>query len=114
MKISEIATHIEIDPRKIVDYALNPKHPVGRHKARVFEAALGYTRDNWHNLLEQIQSLSLDSEAAVLSSDEFGRRVQVDLMITGVAGQRATVCTGWLITLNSDIARLVTLYVKEG
>lgn len=114
MKLKEIASHIEIDPRKIIDYALNSEHPTGRHKARVFEAALGFTRDNWHDLLEQIKSQSLDAEAAVLGSDAFGRRVQVDLIITGITGQRATVCTGWLITLNSDIARLVTLYVKEG
>jgi filamentous hemagglutinin len=31
-----------VGARKIVDYALNPNHPVGRHKARVFAAALGF------------------------------------------------------------------------
>jgi ribosomal protein L16/L10AE len=28
---------------KLRDYSLNPNHPVGKHKARVFQAALGTT-----------------------------------------------------------------------
>lgn len=35
--------HATIDRRKLRDYALNPAHPEGRHKARVILSALGLT-----------------------------------------------------------------------
>jgi len=28
-----------INPRKLYEYALNPNHPIGRNKAKVFENA---------------------------------------------------------------------------
>ena len=37
------AARAAIDIEKLRDYALNPEHPRGRHKARVFAAALGLT-----------------------------------------------------------------------
>ena len=30
-----------VEIEKLRDYSLNPRHPVGRHKSRVFRAALG-------------------------------------------------------------------------
>jgi hypothetical protein len=35
-----------VDIAKIRDYYLNPKHPRGRHKAKVFASALGITQQN--------------------------------------------------------------------
>ena len=32
-----------VDMRKLTDYCLNPHHPRGRHKAYVFQNALGLT-----------------------------------------------------------------------
>ncbi len=34
-----------VDIIKLQDYCLNPAHPRGQHKARVFAAALGLTPD---------------------------------------------------------------------
>jgi hypothetical protein len=34
-----------VDRQKLTGYCLNPKHPRGRHKARVF-ATLGFTAEN--------------------------------------------------------------------
>jgi hypothetical protein len=44
----------EIPPPKLRDYALNPEHEEGRHKARVFAAALGIRREHWTYLRDQI------------------------------------------------------------
>jgi hypothetical protein len=43
-----------IPPAKLRDYALNPAHPHGRHKAQVFAAALGYTQQHWPALRDAI------------------------------------------------------------
>ncbi len=36
-----------IPTHKLVEYALNPEHPRGQHKARVFQSALGIARSDW-------------------------------------------------------------------
>ncbi|MBK8921668.1 MAG: hypothetical protein IPM81_09165 [Saprospirales bacterium] len=36
-----------IDDRKLLEYCLNPEHEEGKHKARVFLAALGIHRDRY-------------------------------------------------------------------
>lgn len=38
--------HAVIDIEKLRAYVLNPLHPEGRHKARVFLAALGVSADD--------------------------------------------------------------------
>ncbi len=42
---------------KLQDYRLNLQHPVGRHKARVFAAALGWTQDD----VQLVRSLLLEA-----------------------------------------------------
>ena len=37
------AENAEVDIRKLIEYCLNADHPEGKHKARVFAAALGMT-----------------------------------------------------------------------
>ena len=36
-----LVNRFKIDIKKLSDYCLNSAHPVGKHKARVFNAALG-------------------------------------------------------------------------
>jgi hypothetical protein len=35
-----------VEIEKLRDYSLNPNHPVGKHKARAFKAALGITLED--------------------------------------------------------------------
>lgn len=39
-----------VDIRKLRDYCLNPAHDEGKHKARLFAAALGMTREDAEDL----------------------------------------------------------------
>ena len=102
-----------IDSRKFTDYALNPDHRRGRHKALLFEQQLGFTRDNYQSLLQQIESLVLDAEAELGYTDRHGQRYRVYLEITGTEGQRVVVQTAWLVTHGSDEARLLTAYLPR-
>jgi hypothetical protein len=80
----------------------------------MFQLHLGYTKDNYQPLLEQIYAQALDTEATFQFKDEHGGRYQVDLEIRGIEQvQQEIVRTGWIIESNSDTARLVTLYVKR-
>lgn len=51
---------------KLAGYALDPAHPRGRHKARVFSSALGIERTDWRYLRDQL--IEGIVEAAVLGT----------------------------------------------
>lgn len=89
MKLGEVASHISIDLRKLVAYALNPNAPRGRHKALVFEQVLGYNLNNWHELQAQIESLAPEADARPQGADAYGQRYVADLRIRGVTGREA-------------------------
>ena len=63
--------------------------------------------------LEQISDQALETEAIVGRGDEHGQRYQVDLEIIRIEAQREIVRTGWIVEPDSEVARLVTLYVRK-
>jgi filamentous hemagglutinin len=80
----------------------------------MFQLYLGFSKDNYEPLLEQILAQVLEAEVILQRTDEYGQRYQVDLEIRGVEeGQREIVRTGWIVEPGSDAARLVTLYVRK-
>jgi hypothetical protein len=100
-----------IDNKKIDGYALNPDHPDGSHKARVFKSALGYDRDNSQGLVDQIRD-GVQRQAAVPKEiDEHGTRFGVDIPVTGPTGKSATVRTGWIYDPGSEVPRLTSARV---
>jgi hypothetical protein len=113
LNLSQFVSRVHVDPRKLVDYALNPEAPWGRHKAAVFARTLGFTQQNYADLLAQIERQALHAEAILHSQDEFGRRYTVDLTVLGANGREGVVRTGWLIPPDAAEARLITLYVRR-
>ena len=57
------AEHAFIDARKLTDYCLNENHPVGKHKARLFDTALNLRKENALELRE-ILLLAVKSNGA--------------------------------------------------
>ncbi len=100
-----------IDVRKLTEYALNPMHPTGENKARVFRSALGFTSEHAEELILQIRKGIASAPASPGIADKFGPRMTVDLLITGPAGQ-AVVRTGWIYDPGSTAPRLTTIFVK--
>lgn len=110
MPILENARRALIDQRKLTDYVLNPVHPRGRDKARIFKSSLGYDRASCAGLIEQIRRAILRHEAIFVRQDRYGRHYRVDLTLTGPRGT-ARVRTGWLYDRGSDVPRLTTAFV---
>jgi hypothetical protein len=113
MQLSDVVERISIDPRKLTEYALSQDAPWGRHKAIIFEKALGFTQQNYADLLVQIEQQVLAAEAILRSEDKFGARYSVDLTVVGTEGRRAVICTGWVVPHGANEARLVTLYPRR-
>lgn len=101
-----------IDLAKLRDYVLNPEHPRGKHKARVFGRVLGFGARDADELMRQIRQ-GLEQESCVLKEgDDFGQRFHVDLPVVGRTGS-ATVRTGWILLTGEAFPRLTTCFIKE-
>ncbi len=106
------ADHAIIDIRKIRDYVLNPKDPRGRHKARVFLSALGFSQTDFEELISEILNLIKDADAIIGELDIYGQRYTVDYRIKTESGE-ATVRTGWIVKRGESIPRMTTCYVMK-
>lgn len=100
----------ELDLRKLTDYCLSPAHPLGRHKARVFRAALGITKADARWLRRTILGEIGSRDARKLHQDEFGTRYAVDVEITRQE-RHAVVRTIWILADADSAPRFVTCWV---
>lgn len=101
-----------IDLAKLTDYCLNPFHRYGKHKARVFWAALGLTVDEAEWLQGEILQAICTTDMVVSSASVFGTKFTVDFVVRR-ANRSAMIRTGWIIEHGTDFPRLTTCYVKE-
>ncbi len=96
---------------KFTEYSLNPDHPSGRHKARVFKSALGLTLDDAPFLQETVQQIVITHDAQPIAPTPYGERYVIDFTLTTGAGS-AIVRTTWLIRRGEDFPRLTSCFVK--
>jgi len=100
-----------VDDRKLIDYCLNPDHPVGKHKARVFQAALGINALNRDVLKRALLEMVLANEASFSGANVEGNLYTIDFLLVYQARQ-AQVRTAWMIKFDETFPRLVTCYVN--
>ena len=98
-----------VDIRKLRDYCLNPAHDEGKHKARLFAAALGITRDDAKDLHDALLQAVRTHHAQLGRRDGYGQRYIVDFAL-GWHGKRAMIRSGWIIEHGSDTPRLTSCY----
>jgi hypothetical protein len=98
-----------IDLRKLHGYCLDATHPRGRHKARMFRAALGIGQGDAEWLLQAILAAVVGAEAQQERMDRWGTRWRVDLVLERT-GRRAAVRTVWLTPEQGGPPRLVSCY----
>lgn len=101
-----------INTAKLTEYALNPNHPVGGDKSKVFESALGFNLSNYQVLLDKIRDGVTRFEGVLGKVDQYGRRYTVDIPRLGANGREAIVRTGWIYRPGSEVSELTTLFVK--
>lgn len=106
MELQKFATMPE---GKFTEYALNfSKAP---DKAAAFEKALGYTLDNYSDLIENIKE-HLDERRFVEKGDNgYGMRYEYVMRLKGPNGKEANVLTSWI--RDEDNKRLTSVYVTN-
>ena len=100
-----------VDIEKLHDYSLNPNHPVGKHKARVFKAALGVTMNEAEWLRDRALEVAARVEAKSATSSVFGEKYVIDSVLE-YKGRSAVVRFSWIIEFGTDFPRLTSCYVK--
>lgn len=100
-----------VDSAKLSGYVLNPDHPVGRNKARVFRATLGVTQDDVDLLTTALMTAAAEGEAVLERSDAYGAHYSLEFVID-VRGRMATIRSLWIVRKDEDFPRFVSAFVK--
>lgn len=99
-----------VDIAKLRNYCLSTTHNRGRHKARVFAAALGLTANDAEQLQAALLTAAQSYEATPTEETEFGQLYVLDFPMSGPAGQ-ASVRSSWIVRHGEDFPRLTSCYV---
>ena len=104
------AENATVDIRKLRDYCLNPEHPEGKHKARLFVAALGMTEADAELLRDALLQMVKSHDATFVDGAmPTGNAITSILHSTG---RQTILRSGWIIEHGSDIPRLTTCYPR--
>ncbi|MBA4809064.1 DUF6883 domain-containing protein [Brevundimonas sp.] len=95
---------------KIEAYCLSVHHPEGRHKARVFAAALGLTLADAPLLKRRLLEAARDADAVPVGETAFGTLYRVRFMLE-YRGRAAMIRSGWIVGLDGA-PRLTTAMVE--
>lgn len=104
--------HAVVDLAKLRDYSLSPVHPEGKHKARVFAAALDLTQDDAEWLREQLLAAAREQDCTAGLKDEHGQRFTVDFTAT-LREKSTRVRSAWNLRPGENFPRLVSWYVAD-
>jgi len=105
------ATQAHVDREKLRGYCLSRDHPRGRHKARVFESALGLTAEDVDFLRDALLVAVQSHDAIPTLRDEFGQRYVVGFVVTATFRQ-ADVRSTWIVRTSEDFPRFVSCFVR--
>ncbi len=100
-----------IDSAKIRDYLLSPSHPIGRFKATFF-ISLGYSLERWEILRDDIYRIAQAGTVSFEEPSTYGRKFEVDGILTGPSGRSAMVRTAWIVRADEQFPRLVTAFPR--
>ena len=95
---------------KLRDYCLDPRHPRGRYKARVFLATLGLKQADADVLRSTLIQAAREADATAGASDEFGDRYSIDFEMSR-GDRHATVRSAWIVLRGETAPRLTSCFV---
>jgi hypothetical protein len=99
-----------VDIEKLRDYCLNPLHVKGKHKARVFKAALGLTEADAGRLREILLDVACTHEARRVGPSDYGERFVIEFQMLGPQAE-VKILSSWIVRSGEDFPRLTTCYI---
>lgn len=101
----------KIPKEKFTKYALDQERQP--NKARAFREALGYTVENYQDLIDNVRNNFDEKQMVFKSEDNYGKRYELVMKLTGANGKKANVCTGWIKEKEDSEPRLTSVYVTK-
>ena len=98
-----------VDMRKLREYCLNPRHPRGRHKARVF-ASVGIRQADAEELRAALLGAAVSSETERGFATPYGQRYVVDFEFPR-KGKTIRIRSTWMVRTEENLPRLTSCYV---
>jgi len=102
--------HAIVDLAKLRDYVLNPHHPRGRHKARVFASALAILQSDAEFLRMHLLQAARSGNAIPAEKDLYGERFTLDFECVRHE-HKAMVRSNWIVLTGEPFPRLTTCFV---
>ena len=99
-----------IDIQKLKKYILNENHPIGKHKAKLFQSVLSISLDDAERFAESIMQNLRFNKAITGKKDDYGQRYFIDMKISNF-DKEAITRTAWIVEIGSEIPRLITCYI---
>jgi hypothetical protein len=101
-----------IPESKLSGYCLNLEHKDGKHKARVFRAALGLTAENANELKNALIQALINYEAEFQKTTTNGY-LYIIIFEMSRNNKTQNIKSVWIIRNGEDFPRLVTCYIDE-
>ena len=98
-----------VEIEKLRSYCLNPHHPRGRNKARVF-ASVGIREGDAGELRTDLLRAASDAEATTGVLNEYGQRYVIDFELVRQS-RTVRIRSTWIVLTGQDLPRLTTCYV---
>jgi len=98
-----------LDRRKLQDYCLSTTHRYGRHKAKLFDDALGITTAEIDLLHTALLTAARENDATATRKNEFGQFYEIEFKMAGPR-KTADILSVWIILTDDQFPRLVTCY----
>jgi hypothetical protein len=99
-----------VEIEKIAGYCLNPEHPEGKHKARVFKSALDLDLNNAEKLEVALLEAVANYDAILGKRNLYGQKYIIDFPMNS-SDKQAIIQSVWIVRNNEDFPRLVTCYI---
>jgi len=99
-----------VEIAKLRDYSLSADHKDGKHKARVFQSALGLAADDAEWLRERLLEAAQHHDCVLGKKTSHGQLHVMDFTLTH-QNKTANVRSVWIVRTDENTPRLVTCYV---
>ncbi len=104
MKLSQNAF---IAHEKLKNYLLAFKK---RNDKSQWLAEVGYTKENWQVLKDDLQRQILSLEAELSDYTQYGQTYEIRGRLTGPNGKTLSVQTIWMTEISTGITKFITMY----
>lgn len=102
---------VTFDPAKLTQYLLNAERQPD--KARAWAGYLGYTVDDYEEVMSRVYEHVADHEPEFRETDRYGDRFTTRMVMRGKDGKSAKVKVGWILDKGGGKMRLTSIYVNE-